>query len=147
LVDPPIEFAGAREIDAVEEGPGVEAGGERPVAGGERRSELPDVASNCRRVELQLVAAIDERLDGEIALEGKERLDQRVPRPLAAALGPEEGEQLIAAHPAVARGRQGGKQGEAPTRSGHRSGRLGTVDSFDRQAAERPKPQHDNAPW
>ncbi len=139
LVDPPGEFGRIGYVHAVEEGSAVEGEGARPVAGLQRGVEGECVAGDPagreaeRRTGRQRVAA--ERAAGRV-----ERLVEQVARGRLIALGPEEGEGLVARQPDRPRAGEHGEQQELPPLHGRAPRRIVVVD--DREAAKGEESPH-----
>src|SRR5256886_17443642 len=88
------------EVNAVEERTDVQCDATLELRAGERGLQGRNVALDEGCVEAEVAGAEKEVVGAQLATQGVQRLSQSVPRVLSIALGPEEGEQAIAAHTA-----------------------------------------------
>src|SRR6266566_4284294 len=93
-----------------------------------------------RSVRVVQVNAVEEQVVGaELATEGGQGLCERVPRVLRVAVGPEEGQQSIAADPALSSRRKHSEQGQLAALRGRPGDQ--TALAGEREPAERAEPQ------
>ena len=88
------------------------------VIPGERRLELPEIAGQPVGIESEIVAGAEHRVIAQGRAEDVERLAQQVPGIVAAALGPEIGDQLVPAEGSGVFDCQQGQQRDALTHAG-----------------------------
>src|SRR5437660_130733 len=98
------------EVNAVEERADVQRDGALELRAGERGLQIRDVAIDKGRVEAQVGGAEEEVVGAQLATQGGQRLRQRMPGVLRVALGPEEGEQAVAADTPLSPRREHGEQ-------------------------------------
>ena len=137
---PALEVRRVAQIEAVEERPRVQRHRLRRVAALERGLEALNVARDDVGVQPQLGGAEQQLRRVEIAPQRVAGLLEESVGVLAVALGPEVGNQLVAAQAALA---GGGEQREERERLAARGGTaaLGAI-LFDRKPAQRPHGQH-----
>src|SRR2546425_413078 len=127
------------EVNAVEEGAHVQRDGALELRAGERHLQGRNVAVDQGWVEAQVGGAEEEVVGAQLATQGGQRLRQRMPGVLRVALGPEQGEQAIAAHTALSPRRKHSEQGQLAAlrrRPGDRTALAG-----EREPAEGPEPE------
>ena len=93
---PPLELLRPRQMEAVEKRPVVQPEGPLEVVPAERRLELPEVAGQALGIQAEIVAGAEYGMLAQGRAEDVERLAEQVAGVGGAALGPEEGEQLVA---------------------------------------------------
>ncbi len=116
-VDPLLQLGRVLEVDPIHERTGIEVGGLLQLARAHRLLELQNVHRCESRPKLQVFADRHHRVFAQRLLDDVERVGERVTSPLRVVLGPEIGEQLVAAHPASGRKGQLGQQGQTPALS------------------------------
>ena len=98
------------------------------------------IARDGLRIQPQFGRAEDQLGLAEIAAQSETRLPQEVASVFAVVLGPEEGNQLVAADAILVRRREQGEESERLT--SHGSAPTGRAVFLNRQAAKRPELQH-----
>ena len=127
-------------METVEEGPVVHPDRGLQVVTGEGRLELPEIAGQSGRVEAKVVAGAEHRIIAQRRAEDVERIAKLVAGVAGVALGPELGDQSVAAEWAGVLHRQQGEQGDALPQ-GRPTG-YGAVGAIERSAAKQPKCEH-----
>ena len=137
---PLLVLGSALQPEAVQEGTAVQPHSLLVRAGLDRLLELADVAGDELGIELQGRAAEEDLVAPRRAADGVHRLIQRMTRRLGLAVRPQQGEQLVAAHPARAGRRDHGEQREAPPLRGGAGVQLPVL--LEHEAAERVEAKH-----
>jgi hypothetical protein len=138
-VDPALQLRSLGDEEAIQEGAGIERNRPGVVAPGEGVLELAHVGRELGR-EPEPVAGRDDGLAAERLVDPVDRVGEQMAGPLGVRLGPQIGEQLVAAHAPLARhGEQGGER-QAPAldrASGQR-----TLGRHQRRPAEELETEH-----
>jgi hypothetical protein len=138
LLGPAREVVGAGDRDAVEERAAVVRDRRRGVARGERRLERRRVHEDARRVEGDADRDRHEGAVGEGTAQRREGHVEGVAGLVGRLVGPEEGEQPVAAHPARPGARDRGEEGQ-PLPLDRRAGG-GRVAALEAQSTEHVEP-------
>ena len=137
---PALELGQAREIKAVEKGPTVEGHRSGEVGPVQCRLKVAGVHADGLGVQPKRSGAAEEDIFLELLAELEHGLLQVVAGPVGIALGPEEGEHPVPAHPLFAAQSNQGQQRQRALpgdRPRHRA-----VLIFNGEAAEGPEAQH-----
>jgi len=99
---PLLEFAAARQVEAVGEGTGVQGRGPLVIPGSQRLLQLPHVALEPPPIQPKVASTLEEILGLQGLARGVERLGQRMTGAFLAGFGPEQRDQLVATEAALA---------------------------------------------
>jgi hypothetical protein len=139
LLGPPLEVRGVGEAEAVEERAAVERGGALELAASQRALELDDVGAHHVAVQPDVAGRHDERVRAERAPEPVELLGEVVARVVRGFVRPEVEQQLLPAHPPLARA-EAGQQRQAALLRGRTVDRLAIL-ALQNHPAKGPKPE------
>src|SRR5512142_769020 len=124
LVDPALEGRRVAQREAVEKTAAIQRERALVRRASQRILQLPHVARNQRGIEPQRLLAEDEITAFEVMPLEVQQLIQPLAGVLRVALRPQVGLDLVAVHPAIARHREQGEQGEPEPPCGSSGRRL-----------------------